>query len=184
MKRRYVYIDKYFNYTEKNNNEAFNVYSLKKLEKEINNLYYQAKNWSYREADNHYNELEEIQRRIDFSRSVFLVISYGLFFTLLAVSLHTAYYLIVLIYRFKFKIKLSIRNDIINIKSKYIVICPLLITMISLVFITSHGYRNAERVYNERVFGYYSSYKKDLQERQGLKEKQEAKKLMLIEKEE
>ena len=36
--------------------------------------------------------------------------------------------------------------------------------MISLIYITSYGYRNAERVYNERVFGYYSSYKQDLNE--------------------
>ena len=152
------------NYNDKKGKKDLNVYSLSELEKEINTLYYRAKNWSYRVIDNHYKELEEIQRRIDFSRSVFLVISFGLFFTLLAIMFRISYYLLVLIYRFKSKVTLTIKSDFNNIKSKYIVICSLLIAMISLIYITSYGYRNAERVYNERVFGYYSSYKQDLNE--------------------
>lgn len=153
------------NYNDKKDNKDLNVYSLSELEKEINALYYRAKNWSYRVIDNHYKELEEIQRRIDFSRSVFLVISFGLFLTLIAIMCRTACYLLVLIYRFKSNSTLIIKSDLHNIKSKYMVIFPLLIAMIFLIYITSYGYRNAERVYNERVFGYYSSYKQDLNEK-------------------
>lgn len=137
---------------------GFPAYSLKEFEKNVNILYYEAKNWAYREIDNHYSELEEIQRRIDFSRSVFLVLIYGVASVLLAFTFRLLYYISYLMIRLARAENVSLRLDVFYITKKYKLVTPVWIVMIVFCFITSAGYRNAEKVYNERVFGYYSSY--------------------------
>jgi hypothetical protein len=105
-----------------------------------NAIFYEAKNWAYGRAS-YFDELQSIQRRIDFARSFFFVISSGL----LAFLLFT-----VIGFLCQWK-KQGVR-----------VLCRaavMAVAAILLCLIVSDGYANASRNFNERALGYYFSHR-------------------------
>jgi len=130
-----------------------NIKKRKKHTRRVTNLmYYEAKNWAYRQ-DNHFVELEDIQRRVDFSRSIFLVSSYYLF----------AAGTVAIIMTFIFIIS-NLRNYFTTHKVVYFRFLRrwqrLTVSSCIAAFVSFGGwlgYEHAENAFNERTFGYYIS---------------------------
>ena len=135
----------------------------------INAVYYDAKNWCYSQ-DNYFAELESIQQRVDFSRSCFLVSSWGLM----------AYVpILVLDYfclkSFPVKYASGIRCLVGHRRLRpgttpdpwaspcdaswrsRLVKCVSALLVVSLLGCT--GYWHSENVFNERAFGYHVSHR-------------------------
>lgn len=110
------------------------------LEKIVNPLYYRAKNWSSGHSI-YSKELEFIQRRIDFARSLFLLMIVLFYVSSLS-------FLYVLIFRRKKNwFILHLVQSIITISLSVL-----------LSFVSNLAYGFAENNYNERAFGYYVSH--------------------------
>lgn len=114
---------------------------LSDLEKMVNTIYYEAKNWAYRE-DNYFDELEAIQRRIDFSRSIFLVGSWG-------VVLFVVASLICLPRWWRRRV---------NLKGPIVRLARSLLALAIVCVFSWLGYAKSEHNFNERVFGYFFSH--------------------------
>ena len=110
----------------------------------VNTIYYEAKNWAYLQK-NYFAELESIQRRIDFSRSTFLVSTWGvvLFPLLVIVSF-------VRLYR-------QPQNTITKSKLP-IKLLKVLSLLVAVSIFGWFGYDRAETNFNERAFGYFFSH--------------------------
>lgn len=129
------------------------------VEKYANMLYYPAKNWAYTEP-NYFKELERIQRRIDWARSSFLVMSW-------IVTVGSLWLLFTgvgfLIYR-KDSADINVAKDFpFSEKKEYFktgFIRTLFVTLITLLvsYIACISYGHAEEQFNERVYGYFVSY--------------------------
>lgn len=150
-------------------NKEYDSTALAQLKSVTNSLYYKSKNWCYTNNSNHFQELELIQNRVDFSRSSILIaILYLFLFFLLFV------YQVIKIYRLSRRVqkvkgqknqetkgKLDASNELATQKSnlfwlKNKLFYPTLF-LISLFVISWIGYGITEQNYNERVFGYYFS---------------------------
>lgn len=125
--------------------------STRLFQRYTNQLYYDFKNWAYREVGNHFRELESIQRRIDFTRSCFLLASWSLF--VLVPILIIGLIWLDRIHQGIAKIHDSEvapstrRKQVLRIT---ILSGSLILTCV----ITRLGYIHAEEVFNERAFGY------------------------------
>ncbi|QDV18474.1 Lipoprotein E precursor [Gimesia panareensis] len=111
----------------------------------INKIYYLAKNWCYQQP-NYYKELEGIQRRIDFSRSCFLIASWTFVIGLIGVIL------ILLIKRMsgqKGRPLYSLRRRLFK-RFRIVTVSCILLGVVSYI-----GYDRSENNFNERVFGYF-----------------------------
>lgn len=152
---------------------------------EVNGIYYAAKNWCY-DQDNYFAELEEIQRRIDFSRSIFLLSSW-----VILMFIPTGIFDSILIFRFKswyqrtladvFGTNLHVKsvNDPQNpmyenakflgvlddswnacwSKEWWWRISKVIVGLCVICFVAKLGYDHAEEVFNERAFGYHVSWR-------------------------
>lgn len=138
--------------------------SYKHFKGKVSEVYYEAKNWAYRKVPSHYNELEEIQLRIDFSRSMYLILNIFISLLLLSVFMGLVLDLIssALLYRGRYRgyLRQFLRGEISLYKEKYLTVIFVLIFACGFSRIAVIGYQNAEQNYNERVFGYYSSFNK------------------------
>jgi len=114
-------------------------------EKKVNGLYYTAKNWAYTQP-NHFKELESIQRRVDYTRSGFLIASWSIvasIFIVLAMSI---------VYRLPFLPTKDFSVKRLYLRGGYTVLC-----MIVICSFTKFGFDKSETNFNERAFGYYLS---------------------------
>lgn len=113
----------------------------------VNVLYYHAKNWCYMQ-DTLYDELESIQRRIDFSRSCFHV-------CMLAVAVVVSV-LAVLSVKPLFP---PWRREEIRGWLRYAGRSGVVLTLLVMVCLCCrYGYLFSEANFNERAFGYYLSH--------------------------
>ncbi len=104
----------------------------------VNILYYEAKNWAYAQK-NHYEELDSIQRHIEYTRSSFLIATYGI--AILFIS---------------FIISLFFRESECFFRLKRLSI--ILATLLIISWISLRGYDHTENNFNERAFGYFASH--------------------------
>lgn len=143
----------------------------KKTKDAVNAIYYKSKNWCYSQVPNHFQELEMIQNRIEFSRSIGLVIMF-LIWPLILLTLWQGIRILI-INRNLSEMKFGRLNDddyinsqlkkleYLNWLSKKNII--LIVFLIGLFFLAKTGYRVTEQNFDERVFGYYFSYIDDEQ---------------------
>ncbi|MGB5008558.1 MAG: hypothetical protein WBO39_16585 [Ferruginibacter sp.] len=129
----------------------------------IGGIYYTSKNWCYLKAEPIRKELDAIQERIDFSRSVCIVSFFGLMGIIL---IYLAYYVYE---QFKkkssrFKIITVFRiNDIVRrreIHKKVFYPTRSVLILLLLIYISRICYSAAEKNFNERAMGYYVSHLK------------------------
>jgi acid phosphatase len=148
----------------RNQNEKKNYLKdrLEKAEGIINKIYHPSKNWVYSQPT-YYDEMEKIQRRIDFSRSIFILASWAIIYIFLA-TLGSLLFRVMKIAPFaKLTGQLSKGNNAkiltpINYrKLLYRSLIALLLFSIMCI-ISLFGYHHAEEIFNERCFGYYSSH--------------------------
>ena len=110
----------------------------------VNTVYYEAKNWAYAQ-DTYFDELESIQRRIDFSRSTFLVATWGI-----------AGILLVSLFVFA---RLYFQDPKTTMKSEFAKRFAKVLVLLMLVsFFGCVGYDRSETNFNERAFGYFFSH--------------------------
>ena len=115
----------------------------------VNRLYYPAKNWNYGQ-DTYFIELREIEKRLEWARSSFLLISWAVILSIPAV----AWRLMRLIVAW-FGGQLWRKNDAARALGR----SSLIVVGMILVGVPATGaYRDAERLFNERAFGYYVSH--------------------------
>ncbi|MEZ5939905.1 MAG: HAD family acid phosphatase [Planctomycetaceae bacterium] len=145
----------------------------------VNPLYYDAKNWCYRQ-DNYFTELERIQDRIDFSRSCFLVASWGLFalfiFTLIdCITVAIAQRPLPYAHMFRLLLRKSsvdpVDDGLVGLggadwKNAYDLqfwtrLSKFTAFLILVLTLGLTGYFHAEQVFNERAFGYHVSWRKE-----------------------
>lgn len=119
----------------------------RKAERYVNTLFYEAKNWSYSQPT-YFRELESIQRRIDFSRSVFLVAAVG---ACLSVLLFIAS--VIAWYRRGADTSYTRRTKRVMLRAVITVFVLFLLSGVA-----TFGYGNAQVYFNERAFGYYVSH--------------------------
>jgi len=139
----------------------------------IGALYYDAKNWCYRESPNHFVELEGIQRRIDFGRSCFLLASWSVVAVIMIcvarivlpdlVRCFSASDDAVTAFIQRFVVLPGESGELVSsnrqlLRGSCVVGLLLLVCCISRV-----GYGHAEIVFNERAFGYHVSWRIDNQ---------------------
>jgi hypothetical protein len=105
----------------------------------INALYYISKNRVFRE-DTYYSELRGIDERVSFTRA--FIFTCGFFVLVYPIVLVVSYF------------------DPNALKDKKRLARMLLISILGL-FLARTSYRNEQRQFNERVFGYYASLKAD-----------------------
>jgi hypothetical protein len=135
------------------------------LNKLVNGLYYTSKNWCFLRSDPIRNELSDIQERIDFSRSICIIA----FIDILVILLfYAAYYLNEFFFkksRSRFKVvsldqttkageppvfKRKVHKRIFNPLR-----CIFILTLI--IYASRICYSAAEKNFNERAMGYYTS---------------------------
>ncbi len=145
-----------------------------------NKIYYTAKNWAYEKAT-YYDELQSIQRHIEYTRSGFLIASWGVCLVLLAffVSIgkcwiggswyDTVYLLVRQVRRIVWPILLLIvialriggywRDFTVYPWRRQVrrTIC-LIILLVVISYLGMKGYEYAAIQFNERALGYYSSF--------------------------
>lgn len=137
----------------------------------VNGLYYPAKNWAYSQ-ENYYDELEKIQRRIDWARSsslVTLILSvvglllYGVFVVAGLAFSKVANLLTRLasggapspgVQNFINVVQRLRQNSKLRAKRVLIVVAIVTVTWPCMKL----AYAHSEEQFNERVFGYYISY--------------------------
>ncbi len=120
-----------------------------------NKIYYVCKNWCYLNR-NYFEELEKIQRRIDFSRSSLLVAAFGLFLMFAAATLLLVSHLVNRIGSRREGSGNSSDQRTIGSRMKRIgstAFCLFLVFLLA-----GMGYSHSEQNFNERAFGYYSSH--------------------------
>ena len=123
----------------KNRNEV-KAKRLKDAETYSNLLYYPAKNWAYTQ-DNYFDELQGIQRRIDWSRSSFLICYYGLMLDAL----------VLLVLGILYVCGDAGKRAIVQ------ALCLIPILAVS-AWLCVQSYEHCETQFNERAYGYYASY--------------------------
>lgn len=131
----------------------------------INHLYFKAKNWCYAQ-DNHFQELELIQNRIDFSRSTAIL---SIFFMTLIVLL-SGFQSVRFCIASNLSKKISKeengneellshyssqRDTILWLLKKNLLT---LIFLIGILLLSITSYAITEQNFNDRAFGYYFSY--------------------------
>lgn len=127
-----------------------------------NGIYYAAKNWCYTE-NTLYDELERIQRRIDFSRSVFLVSAWGVLgMILLAV--------VMIVWERLARWVQKPSPDVAKPSSQrtsracWLAVKVGVILLVVAIF-ARLGYHHGEGVFNERAYGYYATFIRGQQEK-------------------
>lgn len=143
--------------------------SICKLKKDltgfVNRLYYTCKNWCYLEAQPVHKELDDIQERIDFSRSIAIMAFLAMLGILL---LYIVYYAVELFFKKKnsrFKVVLHLagqpaqKNNVAVRRVSRRVFHPLraLLILGCITYAASVCYSAAEKNFNERAMGYYVS---------------------------
>ena len=117
----------------------------------INRLYYTAKNWAYAQ-ETHYDELQAVQRHIEFTRSSFVIACWGVILTLLAAALGV-------LFRYTKLSRLAGRRTrklCTPLRQTSRVVCTIAIYA-TIAFFAQQGYGYAEINFNERAFGYFTS---------------------------
>lgn len=114
--------------------------------KGVQRLYYPAKNWAYTHP-NHFVELERVQRRIDWSRSFFLIGAYGL----------VAVFVLGVVARVR---RSKSAGDSVNMaRARFAKRTGLLGALLALLCACSNiAYSHSESQFNERAFGYFLSH--------------------------
>ncbi len=123
----------------------------------VNKTYYLAKNWAYSQ-DQYFDELEFIQRRIDFSRSCFLIGSWTLAIVVVATTLRLMSFVVP-------RMRASWRDWRVPQYSLSGCVASLLLrtliasaSCIILCALTREEYALAENNFNERAFGYFVTH--------------------------
>jgi 5'-nucleotidase (lipoprotein e(P4) family) len=117
----------------------------------INRLYYTAKNWAYAQ-ETHYDELQAVQRHIEFTRSSLVIACWGVIVTLLAAALG------VLCRYAKLSRFFRRRTPKLCTPSRQTSRVGITIaTYATIAFFAQQGYGYAEINFNERAFGYFTS---------------------------
>jgi hypothetical protein len=139
------------------------IYSLKReLTGFINGLYYTAKNWCYMKSPPVQKELDDIQERIDFSRSIAITAFLAIIGILL---LYTWYYINEWLLKKKssrFKVvaaiaKISPQSSSRKVERKVFYPYRALVILIIIMYVAAICYSAAEKNFNERAMGYYVS---------------------------
>lgn len=125
----------------------------KQLKNAINGIYYQAKNWCYLHSDPARNELSFIQHHIDFTRSITIISAFAFLFILILIICYTVRE------NLKGKKKFLV---IIDGQTKRMVFYPRLslVVLIPIILIGRECFYAAEKNFDQRAFGYYSSHLK------------------------
>lgn len=120
-------------------------------------LYYQAKNWAYNNP-NYFMELEDIQRRIDFTRSSFLISTW----TIIGLLILLVLILLEQLFNVRITPKLlflaSNRKFHVTPQQNQLRVLKTLAVVTAIGVISRSGYRNSENNFNERCFGYFVSH--------------------------
>lgn len=134
-----------------NSTTNFSIENPEKAKSLANILYFEAKNWAYTQT-NHYDELESIQQRIDFSRTTFHIASWALLLTSYAILIFSLLHLLALVStnfekaharkkaEGEEKLRRTIRSDIVT--------AVILIAVVLGWF----EYGNSESVYRSTIF--------------------------------
>ena len=120
-------------------------------ERYVNTLFYEAKNWAYSQ-ETYFAELQSIQRRIDFARSIFLVAVAGIVFGVIASVLCV---IALCMNRGANGEGKNRRRDILGMTVSALATVALSCAVYGL---SSFAYGNAQTYFNERAFGYYVSH--------------------------
>lgn len=126
----------------------------------VSGMYYLAKNWCYLEADGVRGELDAIQRRIDFSRTIFLESFWAClpFLFILVVSAGSIILLVPAVALFGKKAR-KLRRKIWRASLAWLVRSFVFVVLaVVLASVGWIGYRHAENMFNERAFGYYVTH--------------------------
>ncbi len=119
----------------------------------VNGIYYTSKNWCYLRSGPVRSELEGIQERIDFSRSLLLIAYLN---SLLLILFYLVYYIPE--FRKGKKNRFIVCNPgAFEIPFKKIFYPTALLICAFIILITRIGYIAAEKNFNERAMGYYVS---------------------------
>ena len=119
-------------------------------EKFSNNIYYTAKNWAYTQST-HYDELQSIQRHIEYTRSSFLIASFGILMIVATLIGSPVWWR-------------SFPRGKGNAPATYPVLQQLkrgvgsMAVLAVFSFFAWQGYAHSEINFNERAFGYYISH--------------------------
>lgn len=126
---------------------------LSNLSGSINQLYYDAKNWAYLNSDPVRKELSLIQHHIDFTRSIAIISALSIALLILIFAVY--------IVRESLKGKKAF-CVIVNGKERRMFFYPRLslLVLIPILLAARECYYAAEKNFDERAFGYYSSYLK------------------------
>ncbi len=109
----------------------------------INKLYYQAKNWAYKQ-ETYYDELQSIQRQIEYTRSSFLIASWGIVFVLVA-------FLASVVRHWRNKRGSAWVGQLWGASK-------LAILLVVIAAVGRMGYGHTEINFNERALGYFGSF--------------------------
>jgi 5'-nucleotidase (lipoprotein e(P4) family) len=130
----------------------------------VNQLYYTAKNWTYTQ-DTYFQEMETIQRRIDFSRSVFLLASWALVLLpfALMIALAGLWARLALPEELRRKGRRITEtgfvdpHDPLTYRGATLRVAKLMVLLAAICWIAQTGYGGAEEIFNERAYGYHIS---------------------------
>lgn len=124
----------------------------------VNAMYYTAKNWTYQQPT-YFAELEGLQRRIDWSRSLFLISTWIIPVALLLVSVKLALWMVL---RIAWLARPRLRPENVNdfMLSGVAVdrLNVLLIVALGIAYFSRIAHHQSELQFNERAFGYYASH--------------------------
>lgn len=125
----------------------------------VNAMYYRAKNWAY-SVPNHFDELEGIQRRIDFSRSVFHVAGL-LFIASILIALLSLVELDIgerfVPYIAELWSSSSVGGLRVDEMKTFVRAIRVSVIAAGVSALAQQGYGLSERNFNERTFGYFLS---------------------------
>lgn len=118
----------------------------------INGIYYTSKNWAYLHAPPVREELQSIQNRVDFTRSIYV----EAFISLILIVVFFLAYIIKELARGK-KNRFTVKEKDVS-EGKFFFPRLSLIVLIPILIISRYCYIAAENNFNERAFGYYVSH--------------------------
>lgn len=139
---------KFLNYANKNPfdyvSEEFTKDDIAKV---TSTVYYRSKNWAFSQPT-YYDELRNLQNRVDFSRSILLIS------TLTIVGLIIAFLFSIV----PMIIKTKQKNTSFTKKNHFKNLIIFLLILFIIGWLSRTGYDNSERNFNERVIGYYVTF--------------------------
>ena len=120
-------------------------------ERYINAIFYEAKNWAYSQSG-HFSELQSIQRRIDFARSIYLLAAVALVVALVVLAGCA-----VALRRNSGVGRGAVRrrSEVLRVRRG---VGVAILVLFAVGGLTDYAYGRAQWYFNERAFGYYVSY--------------------------